>query len=184
MRRDVREFIRRLEAAGLTVEPTPGHYRVLREASRCARRTACRSRCRSRPTRSAGAEPQSSNCANSASACSTMGQKCRSPPTFRSPGFDSDTFSPAPCTCQATAAAGPAVTARMRAGTRSASMPTRMALSGTTSIDLYWLRWAQVVTPSAGTGASSNGSRRGSHTVIAATSTTRRSRCRSRRGGS
>jgi hypothetical protein len=26
MRKDVREFIRRLEAAGLTVEPTPGHY--------------------------------------------------------------------------------------------------------------------------------------------------------------
>ena len=30
MKKDVREFIRRLEAAGLTVEPTPGHYRVLR----------------------------------------------------------------------------------------------------------------------------------------------------------
>ena len=30
MRKDVREFIRRLEAAGLTVEPTAGHYRVLR----------------------------------------------------------------------------------------------------------------------------------------------------------
>ena len=29
MRKDVREFIRKLEAAGLTVEPTPGHYRVL-----------------------------------------------------------------------------------------------------------------------------------------------------------
>jgi hypothetical protein len=29
MRKDVREFIRRLEAVGLTVEPTPGHYRVL-----------------------------------------------------------------------------------------------------------------------------------------------------------
>jgi hypothetical protein len=28
MRKDVREFIRRLEAAGLTVESTPGHYRV------------------------------------------------------------------------------------------------------------------------------------------------------------
>jgi hypothetical protein len=26
MRKDVREFIRRLEAQGLTVEPTPGHY--------------------------------------------------------------------------------------------------------------------------------------------------------------
>jgi hypothetical protein len=30
MRKDVREFIRRLQAAGLTVESTPGHYRVLR----------------------------------------------------------------------------------------------------------------------------------------------------------
>jgi hypothetical protein len=30
-RKDVREFIRRLEAVGLTVEATPGHYRVLRE---------------------------------------------------------------------------------------------------------------------------------------------------------
>lgn len=29
MRKDVREFIRRLEAVGLTVESTPGHYRVL-----------------------------------------------------------------------------------------------------------------------------------------------------------
>jgi hypothetical protein len=33
MRKDVREFIRRLEAVGLTVEPTPGHYRVLREGT-------------------------------------------------------------------------------------------------------------------------------------------------------
>jgi hypothetical protein len=31
VRKDVREFIRRLEAAGLTVEPTRGHYRVLRQ---------------------------------------------------------------------------------------------------------------------------------------------------------
>jgi len=31
MRKDVREFIRRLEALGLTVEPTPGHYQVLRD---------------------------------------------------------------------------------------------------------------------------------------------------------
>jgi hypothetical protein len=31
MRKDVREFIRQLEALGLTVEPTPGHYRVLRD---------------------------------------------------------------------------------------------------------------------------------------------------------
>jgi hypothetical protein len=31
MRKDVREFIRRLEALGLTVESTPGHYRILRD---------------------------------------------------------------------------------------------------------------------------------------------------------
>lgn len=31
MRKDVREFIRRLEAVGLTVESTSRHYRVLRE---------------------------------------------------------------------------------------------------------------------------------------------------------
>jgi hypothetical protein len=31
MRKDVRQFIRRLEGVGLVVESTPGHYRVLRE---------------------------------------------------------------------------------------------------------------------------------------------------------
>ena len=31
MRKDVREFIRRLEAAGLTVEAKPGHYHVFRD---------------------------------------------------------------------------------------------------------------------------------------------------------
>ena len=31
VRKDVREFTRRLEAVGLTVEATPGHYRVLRD---------------------------------------------------------------------------------------------------------------------------------------------------------
>jgi hypothetical protein len=30
-RKDVREFIRRLESVGLTVESTPGHYHVLRD---------------------------------------------------------------------------------------------------------------------------------------------------------
>jgi hypothetical protein len=39
MRKDVREFIRRLEAVGLTVESTPGHYRVLRDGKPLARRT-------------------------------------------------------------------------------------------------------------------------------------------------
>jgi hypothetical protein len=31
MRKDVRELIRRLGTVGLTVESTPGHYRVLRD---------------------------------------------------------------------------------------------------------------------------------------------------------
>jgi biotin operon repressor len=31
LRKDVREFIRRLEAVGLKVESTRGHYRVLRD---------------------------------------------------------------------------------------------------------------------------------------------------------
>jgi hypothetical protein len=31
MRKDVREFIRRLEVAGLSVEATPGHYHVFRD---------------------------------------------------------------------------------------------------------------------------------------------------------
>jgi hypothetical protein len=31
MRKDVREFIRRLESVGLTVKSTPGHYHVLRD---------------------------------------------------------------------------------------------------------------------------------------------------------
>lgn len=31
MGKDVREFIRQLEAAGLPVESTPGHYNVLRD---------------------------------------------------------------------------------------------------------------------------------------------------------
>jgi hypothetical protein len=31
MRKDVRELIRRLEAAGLTVKATPGHYHVFRD---------------------------------------------------------------------------------------------------------------------------------------------------------
>jgi hypothetical protein len=70
MKTDVREFIRRLEAVGLTVEPTPGHYRVLRGGNPSGKRTGCRSRCPARPTRSAGGGPRSWNCASSASASS------------------------------------------------------------------------------------------------------------------
>jgi hypothetical protein len=60
MRKDAREFIRRLEAAGLTVESTPGHYQVLRDGRPLRKATGCRSRCRSLPTRSAGGERRSS----------------------------------------------------------------------------------------------------------------------------
>ena len=47
MRKDVREFIRRLEAADFTVQPTPGHDRARCDGSRSARQTARRSCCRS-----------------------------------------------------------------------------------------------------------------------------------------
>jgi hypothetical protein len=62
MRKDVREFIRRLEAAGLTIEST---------ASRSGKPTGCPSCCRSPPTRPGGAEPRSSTYASSASTSST-----------------------------------------------------------------------------------------------------------------
>jgi hypothetical protein len=59
MRKDMREFIRRLEAAGLRVQSTPGDYRVLRGG---------------KPLRKANGmpsirwrEPRSSNCGSSAS---------------------------------------------------------------------------------------------------------------------
>src|SRR6266511_5661239 len=50
MTKDVGEFIRRLEAAGLTIESTPGHYRVLRDGKPLRKANGCRSCCRSRPT--------------------------------------------------------------------------------------------------------------------------------------
>ncbi len=67
MRKDVRQFIRRLEAAGLTVEPTPGHYRVLRDDKPLRKANGMPSCSRSPPTRSAGGGRRSSNCASSAS---------------------------------------------------------------------------------------------------------------------
>jgi hypothetical protein len=39
MRKDVRKFIRRLEAVGLTVESTPGHYRVMRDGKLLRKRS-------------------------------------------------------------------------------------------------------------------------------------------------
>lgn len=67
MRKDVREFIRRLEAAGLTVEPTPGHYRVLRKGKPLRRANGMPFMLPFPPTRAAGAEQRSSNFASSAS---------------------------------------------------------------------------------------------------------------------
>jgi hypothetical protein len=71
MRKDVREFIRRLEAVGVTVESTPGHYRVLREGKPLRKANGMPFTLPFRPTRSAGAERRSSSCASSASTCST-----------------------------------------------------------------------------------------------------------------
>ena len=76
MRKDVREFIRRLEAAGRTVEPTHGHYRVLPEAQALRKANGTPFSCRSPPARFAGAEGRSANNPSSASTCSTKGQKC------------------------------------------------------------------------------------------------------------
>ncbi len=42
MRKDVREFIRRLESVGLTVESAPGHYHVLRDGNHCGAPCYCR----------------------------------------------------------------------------------------------------------------------------------------------
>ena len=73
MRKDVREFIRRLEAAGLTVESTPGQYRVLRDGKPLRKANGMPFTLpfsRSPPTRPGGAERRSSTYANSASTSS------------------------------------------------------------------------------------------------------------------
>jgi hypothetical protein len=56
MRKDVREFIRRLEAAGLTVESTPDHYRLPRDGKPLRNQNGMRFILPFSPTRSAGAE--------------------------------------------------------------------------------------------------------------------------------
>jgi hypothetical protein len=61
---------RLLDAVGLTVEATLGHYRVLRDRSLSANRTGGRSRCRSHPTRCVGAKRRSSSYGSSGSSCS------------------------------------------------------------------------------------------------------------------
>jgi hypothetical protein len=71
MRKDVREFIRRLEAVGLTVESTPGHYRVLRDGKPLRKANGMPFTLPFLRTRSAGAERRSSSCASSAYSCST-----------------------------------------------------------------------------------------------------------------
>jgi biotin operon repressor len=59
MRKDVREFIRRLEAAGLTVESTPGHYHVLRDSKPLRKQNEMPFMLSSPPTPSAGARQHS-----------------------------------------------------------------------------------------------------------------------------
>ena len=56
----MRELIRRLEAAGLTVESTPGHYNVLRDGKPLRKANGMPSRSRSPPTPPAGAGLRSS----------------------------------------------------------------------------------------------------------------------------
>jgi hypothetical protein len=70
MRKDVREFIRRLESVGLTVEPTPGHYHVLRDGKPLRKQNGMPFTLPFSPDISAGAEQRSSNCVSSASSCS------------------------------------------------------------------------------------------------------------------
>ena len=67
MRKDVREFIRRLEAAGLTVESTPGHYHVLRDGKPLRKQNGMPSTPPFSPTPSVGARLHSWNCVSSAS---------------------------------------------------------------------------------------------------------------------
>jgi hypothetical protein len=136
----VREFTRRLEAAGLTVEPTPGATTAsCATASRSAKRTGCPSRCRSRPKQSAGAERRSSNCASSASACSTGPRNVEARRPFGHRASTATRSHPRPALVKPQLAAGIGVTARTLAGTRSARTPMTMASPGTTAIDLYWL---------------------------------------------
>ncbi len=49
MRKDVREFIRRLESVGLTVESTPGHYHVLRDGKPLRKQNSSRTASRHEP---------------------------------------------------------------------------------------------------------------------------------------
>src|SRR6266542_2570786 len=71
MRKDVREFIRRLDAAGLTVEPTPGDYRLLREGKSLRKANGMPFTLPFSPDTIRGVERRSSSSASSASIRST-----------------------------------------------------------------------------------------------------------------
>ncbi len=72
MRKDVREFIRRLEAAGLTVESTPGHYHVLRDGKPLRKANGMPFTLPFSPTRPGGAGQRSSTSAGWASTSSLL----------------------------------------------------------------------------------------------------------------
>jgi hypothetical protein len=67
MRKDVREFIRRLESVGLTVESTPGHYRVLRDGKPLRKQNGMPFTLPFSPDTIRWRRAASSSCANSAS---------------------------------------------------------------------------------------------------------------------
>jgi hypothetical protein len=149
MRKDVREFIRRLEAVGLTVEPTPGHYRVLRDGKPLRKANGMPFTLPFSPDTIRWRRAAIVELRKLGHQRVTPSKKRRSPPTFRSPGFDTDTFSPAPCACQATAVAGTTVTAHTVAGTPLRECTTRWLLLGQTRSICTGCPWAPVVTPSA-----------------------------------
>jgi hypothetical protein len=96
MRKDVREFIRRLEAVGLTVEPTPGHYRVLRDGKPLRKANGMPFTLPFSPDTIRWRRAAIVELRKLGIDVEQGGQKRRSPPTFRSPGLDSDTLSPTP----------------------------------------------------------------------------------------
>jgi hypothetical protein len=95
MRKDVREFIRRLEAVGLTVESTPGHYRVLRDGEPLRKANGMPFMLPFSPDTIRSAQSRGGRTPEARHRPVRAASKRRSPPTFRSPGFDSETFSPA-----------------------------------------------------------------------------------------
>ena len=90
MRKDVREFIRRLEAVGLRVEPTPGHYRVLRDGKPLRRANGMPFMLPFSPDTIRWRRSGDRRTAQARHQRVAPGRKCRSPPTgFRvAGGFD------------------------------------------------------------------------------------------------